>query len=60
MVLGQGVDDAGGRGVSAGRFMNGGFCFFFQKEALEFRFILLDGAGSPRRRGRLAMTALWG
>jgi hypothetical protein len=40
--------------------MNGSFCFFFQKEALGLVLILLDGAGSPRRRGRLAMTALCG
>jgi hypothetical protein len=34
MCLGQGVDKADDVGVSAIRFMNGSFCFFFQKEAL--------------------------
>jgi len=34
MGLGQGIDKVDGAAVSAGRFMNGSFCFFFQKEAL--------------------------
>jgi hypothetical protein len=58
MFLAQGIDKVVGAGISAIRFMNGSFCFFFQKEALWFRFIPLDGAGSPRRRGRLAMTKI--
>jgi hypothetical protein len=41
MKLVQGVDNAGGRTISAVRFKNESFCFFFQKEALGLFQILL-------------------
>jgi hypothetical protein len=41
MVFAQGIDKMGDTAISAIRFMNGSFCFFFQKEALGLFQILL-------------------
>jgi hypothetical protein len=49
----------GGAAVSAIRFKNGSFCFFFQKEALGLFRILLGWMDCHTAKRRFAMTA-WG